>query len=319
MKKAKPLWLLAITVCFILLLTACTENTDEQTNDENENAANDDTEVIDGMAYNPPDVDELDPDDPMTELIQYGKKVFNETNTVASEHVGNELSCQSCHADGGISQSSSMVGVVTQFPQYRGREGGVFTMQDRINGCMVRSMNGKKFDSESKEMKGMVAYLTKISEGIEVGEDIPWRMQNTMKEIPEPSVERGEELYTKKNCMTCHADDGSGTGANSGPALWGEDSFNDGAGMSRMSKMAGYIKNNMPVGQAGDLTDQEAADLAAFLLSHERPEWSGHDSDWPKGGRPTDIMNKERRKQVREGTFDWTEIENVVPADNSGE
>ncbi len=41
--------------------------------------------------------------------------------------------------------------------------------------------------------------------------------------------------------------------------------------MTRLSKTAGFIQNNMPKGQGGTLTDQEAADLAAFLLSHERP------------------------------------------------
>ncbi|WP_217589656.1 c-type cytochrome [Lentibacillus saliphilus] len=310
MERKNMLWGIGLLL-LVFVVSACSADTQGQNADNN---GTDDNDAGNGLAYNPPSLDELDPDDPMTEYIQYGEKVFNETNTVMPDYVGNELSCQSCHADGGLSQSSSMVGVVTQFPQYRPREGVAFTIEDRINGCMVRSMNGKKMAEDSKEMRAMVAYLTKISEGIEVGEEIPWRMKNTMKEIPEPSVERGEELYTKKNCMTCHATDGSGTGANSGPALWGDNSFNDGAGMSRMSKMSGYIKNNMPIGQAGELSDQEAADLAAFLLSHERPEWSGHDTDWPNGGRPTDIIDKERRQQIREGSFDWTEIDNVVPA-----
>lgn len=83
-----------------------------------------------------------------------------------------------------------------------------------------------------------------------------------MDEVLEPNIDRGEELYEKKNCMSCHGADGSGTGANSGSALWSENSFNDGAGMGRLTKMAGYNQNNMPIGQEYEFTDQEAADLA---------------------------------------------------------
>lgn len=287
------------------------ENTNKQASDSNKNHENRDGNEL---AYNPPSMDDLDPEDQMTEYIVYGKEIFDETNTVLDRNVGNQLSCTSCHANGGLTQSSSMVGVTTQFPQYRPREGVVFTIEDRINGCMVRSMNGEKIPSDSEEMRALVSYLTYISEGIEVGEDIPWRMLNTMKEIPEPSVDSGERLYTEKSCIACHGQNGEGTGPNTGPALWGDNSFNDGAGMNRMSKMSGYVLNNMPLGDA-TLTDQEAADLAAYILSHERPEWEGHETDWPKGGRPTDIITKDRREKIREGTFDWAEIDNVIQPD----
>lgn len=311
MTKKRSL-LMFFFVMMLVAFAACSSDS----NSENENGNNNEDEG-DEVAYNPPSMDDLDPDDPETELIKKGEELFNETNTVASEYVGNELSCQSCHADGGVGKSSSLVGTSAQFPEYRPREGQEFTIEDRINGCMVRSMNGQMFEEDSDELEAMTAYINKLSDGIEKGDDLPWRMQNTMEEIPEPDVDRGEELYETKNCMTCHADDGSGTGANSGPALWGDDSFNDGAGLNRMVKMSGYLKNNMPKGSE-NMTDQEAADLAAYLLSFERPEWEGHDDDWPKeeDKRPTDIMTKDRREQVREGTFDWTEIENIIPKED---
>lgn len=312
MFKQPRYWIaLVILMVAVLVLAACTGDK-ESTEDADDSQNDNETEEL---AYNPPSMDDLDPEDPMTPYIEYGEEIFNETNVVLPENVGNELSCQSCHADGGLSQSSSMVGVTTQFPQYRPREGVVFTLEDRINGCMIRSMNGEKIENESEEMRALMSYLTYISEGIEQGEEIPWRMLNTMDEVPEPSIERGEDLYAEKNCLSCHATDGAGTGANSGPALWGDNSFNDGAGMSRMTKMAGYIKNNMPIGAEYELTDQEAADLAAYILSHERPIWEGHDTDFPGIKGPTDIIDKERREQIREGTFDWSEIDNIVPAE----
>src|SRR5690606_22108631 len=144
--------------------------------------------------------------------------------------------------------------------------------------CMVRSMNGVKFPEGSEDLNAMVAYLTYISEGIpvEMNADLPWRHKNNMDDVPTPNVDDGEALY-QKSCIACHAGDGSGTGSNTGPALWGDDSFNDGAGIARMTKMAGYIQQNMPVGAENTLTDQEASDLAAFLLSQDRPEWPNHD------------------------------------------
>src|SRR5699024_5750012 len=283
-------WISFSLLIVIIALVACSGDNEPADNAQENEGTDEEAGDSEELAYDPPSMDDLDPDDPMTEYIEYGEEVFNETNVVLPDNVGNELSCQSCHADGGVSQSSSMVGVTTQFPQYRPREGDIFTLEDRINGCMIRSMNGEKIPADGKEMRSMMAYLSYISEGIEEGEDIPWRMLNTMEEIPEPSVESGEELYEEKNCLSCHATDGSGTGANSGPALWGDDSFNDGAGMARMTKMAGYIQNNMPPGDAEDLTDQEAADLAAFLLMQDRPVWEGHDDDFPHGKRPSDII-----------------------------
>ncbi len=304
MLKHYKIWVTAF-LCMIIIV-ACSNETQQGEDANREDGT---------LAYNPPSMDDLDPDDPKTAAIEYGQEIFNETHVVLDENVGNELSCMSCHADGGLSQSSSMVGVTTQFPQYNERGGTVFTLEDRINGCMVRSMNGEKIAHDSEEMRALVSYLTYISEGIEVGEDIPWRMLNTMKEIPEPDLARGEELYETKNCMSCHAIDGSGTGANTGPALWGDNSFNDGAGMARMVKMSGYIQNNMPIGAEYELTDQEAADLAAFILAQDRPVWEGHDTDWPNGGRPTDIIDQDRREQIQAGIFDWTEIENIIPAE----
>lgn len=305
MKTTKKIWL--VLVLLLVIAVACSEQNDSQ---PKEKTGETKTEHI------PPSMDDLDPDDPKTAAILYGQEVFNETNTVMPESVGSKLSCQSCHANGGIGGASSLVGVAADYPQYRPREGVTFTLEDRINGCMIRSMNGEMIPYDSEEMRAMVAYMTYISEGVEIGAERPWVTVNSMDEVPEPDVVNGKELYETKNCMSCHAVDGSGTGPNIGPALWGDDSFNDGAGMGRLTKAAGYIQNNMPVGQENTLTDQEAADLAAYMLSNDRPVFAGHDEDFPHGGRPTDIITQDRRELIRAGEFDWTEIKNVIPKKN---
>ncbi len=68
----------------------------------------------------------------------------------------------------------------------------------------------------------------------------------------------------------------------------------------------------MQIGQENTLADQGVADLAAFILAQERPIFDGHEDDWPNG-RPTDIMESKRVEQIQNDTFDWTEIENVIP------
>src|SRR5699024_4313431 len=310
MIESKRLWFIAM-IFGVLFIVGCTAGNDDDAKEKEDEVK----EEASGEQEEPtiPDVDDLDPDDPQTEAIQYGEELFNETNTVLPEYSGNELSCQSCHADGGIAQSSSLVGVAADYPQYRPREGVTFTLEDRINGCMVRSMNGKELPYDSEEMRAMMAYFTHLSQGTEIGAERPWVTVNLMEEVPEPDVVEGEELYESKSCISCHGEDGEGTGANSGTALWGEDSFNDGAGMGRLTKMAGYLQNNMPPGDAEDLTDQEAADLAAFLLMQDRPVWEGHDDDFPHGKRPSDIITEDRRAEIQDGDFDWFDIENIVP------
>lgn len=254
-------------------------------------------------------MEDIPDDEKMKEDILFGYNLVNETHVYADEYVGNQLSCTSCHAGAGLeSSNASLVGVMADYPQYIARSGGIVTIEERINGCMVRSMNGKKFDVNSPELEAIVAYFKYISTGVEIGTERPWAKSSDMKKVPLPSVSDGERLFQEKSCVACHAADGAGNGANTGPALWGDNSFNDGAGLARLSKIAGYIQSYMPAGQEGTLTEQDAADLAAYILSQDRPEWKGHDKDWPKGGRPSDIMTKERREQVQNGTMNWQEL-----------
>ncbi|MEH7441413.1 c-type cytochrome [Bacillus sp. JJ1122] len=260
-----------------------------------------------GIEFNPPSMEDV-PDGPLGESIKYGHQLMMETNNVADEYVGNNLSCASCHANGGIvKEEAPMVGLSAVYPEYRPREGEVYTLEDRINGCMIRSMNGKMLPSDSKEMRAMIAYLQYMSEGVPAGSELPWRAPKEPKKFPVPSVQDGEKLYAQ-SCASCHAGDGSGTGPTTGPAVLGEKSFNDGAGMSRLTKMAGYVQKNMPKGQGGTLSDQDAINVAGYILSQDRPEFKGYEGDWPKGGRPADIMNKEKREQIKNGTIDWEAI-----------
>jgi thiosulfate dehydrogenase len=89
-------------------------------------------------------------------------------------------------------------------------------------------------------------------------------------------------------CQSCHQADGGGLLAEGGksytyPPLWGDYSYNNGAGLYRMSNFAGYVKYNMPQGtnyQNPMLSDEEAWDVAAFVVSRNRPHINVP-KDWP--------------------------------------
>lgn len=252
-------------------------------------------------------LNDLDPD---SEIL-YGKEVFDNTNVVVPENVGNELSCMSCHGDGGLAPNSPMVGITEKYPMER--RGEMSSIEDRINGCFIRSMNGEELDEDSRELKAMVAYFEFISKDVDSEDDITWRMTNEMDKVPEPDVTNGEDLFVEKNCMSCHAIDGSGTSEHTGPALWGDGSFNEAAGLTKIEKAAGFVQNNMPKGEAGTLTDQEAADIAAYLLSHERPLGDAEKLGDYHLSEDRSYITKDRREQIRNGTFDWTTLDVIEP------
>src|SRR5258707_11544297 len=68
------------------------------------------------------------------------------------------------------------------------------------------------------------------------------------------------------------------------PPLWGNDSFNDGAGMARLITAANFIHFNMPHGTDylnPQLTPEDAWDVAAYMVSQPRPHKANLDKDFP--------------------------------------
>src|SRR6516162_3825551 len=124
------------------------------------------TAEIDLTLWTPGDIASVR-DDPFGALVKYGYTLFTDTAneigpTVADparRFAGNNLACGNCHLQAG-SQPYAMplVGVWGQFPQYRAREGAVDTLEDRINGCMERSMNGRALPPDSHEMRAFSSY-----------------------------------------------------------------------------------------------------------------------------------------------------------------
>jgi thiosulfate dehydrogenase len=229
--------------------------------------------------HTPPSFDDI-PDGPEGEMIRLGRFLFSNTQTLRGEFVGNTLNCVNCHMAEGASSTAPLWPTAVDFPQYRGKNQHVNTLPERIAGCFSYSMDGTPPPAQHKVMVALEAYMKWLGTGIPSDAVLKHRGY-TYLPLPEktPDFARGETVYAER-CAVCHGQDGQGTtvaGRVVFPPLWGDNSYNWGAGMHTMEKAAGFLKANMPLGNA-DLTDQEAWDVAQFMNSHERPQdprWKG--------------------------------------------
>jgi thiosulfate dehydrogenase len=254
-------------------------------------------EFVDNIYYMNYDVSLLN-NSAENETIKYGYELFLNTpkylgpNNGNSEKIfaGNELSCNNCHLYAGTKPyASPLIGIIQRFPQYRGREDKMGTIEDRINGCFERSMNGSILPTDSKEMKAIVSYLTFLSRYAPKDGNIKGQGFVELK-LPNRAIDldHGKAVF-EANCIVCHGDNGQGLKYPDGqvyqyPALWGDDSFNNGAGMNRVITAAEFIKANMPYGTEYNnvkLTDEEAYDVSGYINQMPRPEKINKEQDFP--------------------------------------
>ncbi|MFI0434554.1 MAG: c-type cytochrome [Parachlamydiaceae bacterium] len=216
------------------------------------------------------------------ESVMRGYKLFMHTAFYAPEYCHNELSCTHCHFCGGDTLGGknggiALVGVTTTYPKFSQRSGKVLTLIDRMTNCFQRSMNGKAPAPDSSIMSDLSHYLSWISKEVESVKDIPWLGLPEIKNTHKPDAKEGEKLYALC-CASCHRLDGAGGGfledieGKTIPPLWGEKSFNNGAGMCTINMLAPFIYLNMPYQQA-HLTEEEALDIAAYIVGQERPKY----------------------------------------------
>src|SRR5690606_17417483 len=136
------------------------------------------------------------------------------------------LNCMSCHLDRGTRANGlPLVGVYARFPQYNSRAGRVFNLEDRINGCLLRSMNGTVLPHDDPRMRARVAWMAHVSEGIPVG------ATTAGVGLPRPQATSGDTAagaaLWEQECARCHGKTGEGSPI--APPTWGPRSFNVGA------------------------------------------------------------------------------------------
>lgn len=255
-----------------------------------------------------PNRDTLNLDAARAAQIRDGFELFTETPRKAPGISGNAMTCANCHLNAGQKERAlPLVGVAGLFPELNKRAARVFSLDDRIAGCINRSLNatGRRardssdstlISARSPEVLALDAYITWLSSEYPKGTGVTWRGHNTIppeRLIPVTKLDpaRGKTLYHSL-CSNCHGKDGQGVeiGDKKAGPLWGPDSWNDGAGAARVYTLAGMIRFMMPYMNPGSLTDKEAQEIALFIDSQPRPIYPLKSRDYPDGSIPPDAV-----------------------------
>lgn len=221
------------------------------------------------------------------DLVRYGQTLILDTARhigksaadPAMRYAGNDLACVNCHLNGGLRPfGAPFVSTAATFPMLA--DNRVVTLKQRVNGCMRRSMNGTELPEDSREMNALLAYFKFLGQGTPEGVRLAGMGLLPLPNPPlPPDVPRGEQVYASQ-CAGCHKADGQGERraapavGYSIPPLWGDDSFNEGAGMAKLDYAAAYVRANMPFGvryQDPVLSLQQSWDVAAYMISKPRP------------------------------------------------
>jgi thiosulfate dehydrogenase len=228
-----------------------------------------------------------------TKQVLYGKDLIARTAYYLGPkgklgHLTNGMNCQNCHNAAGTKfYGLNLISTAANYPQYMPRTGDVMSIAGRINGCMQRSLNGRALDTTGREMKAMVAYMKWLGKGVPKGQRPPGSSVLKLAYIGKAADPiKGKVVFMKK-CQVCHGAEGQGLKVANGvvytyPPLWGNDSYNDGAGLYRITTFAAFVKSNMPFGtiyKTPQLTDEEAWNVAAFVNSQPRPHFD-QSNDW---------------------------------------
>jgi thiosulfate dehydrogenase len=227
------------------------------------------------------------PPSPANDLIRKGHALIVDTATHIGKsaadpqkrYAGNDLACLNCHLNAGLKPfAAPFVSTYATFPMMVDHK--VITLTERINSCMIRSMNGKELPDDSPEMKALIAYIKYLGQGTPEGVRVAGMGLFPIADPPlAADATRGEKVYADL-CATCHKADGQGERKQTPligyviPPLWGDDSFNAAAGMAKLTYAAAYLHTNMPFGvryQDPVLSVQQAWDVAAYMLSKPRP------------------------------------------------
>lgn len=208
-------------------------------------------------------------------LVEQGYRIMINTPQQLPKYVTSKVTCTNCHFAGGNTTGGkngglSLAGVAATFPSYISSAKAVVDLPQRINMCFERSLNSKPLPLDSQEMLALVTYFQWISKGFPIYAPVPWIGYEPLKSQHRPDPVRGKAAYIIY-CASCHGINGDG--GNQIPPLWGPYSYNHGAGMDDENMFASFTFFNMPYENA-DLTEEQAKDIAAFVMLQPRPDFN---------------------------------------------
>jgi thiosulfate dehydrogenase len=270
------------------------------------------------------------PNTPHGQLIRYGRDLIAHTSVYLGpkgkvKAATNGMNCQNCHLNAGTKPYGNNYSAVrSTYPKFRARSGTNETIEKRVNDCIERSLNGNKLEDSSREMRAIVSYIEWL------GKDVPNGVSPRGVGLPDLPLlarpadpEKGQLVFALR-CIRCHGSNGEGRMHENDlewryPPLYGNGSYNIGAGLYRLSRFAGYVKANMPSDNFSGqpvLTDEEAWDVAAFINSQQRPV-KDFSMDWPDiAGKPFDhpfgpYADSFSEEQHKYGPFDVIKMNQV--------
>ena len=143
------------------------------------------------------------PDDEYGAAVRRGLQLANHTYKELPNNVGNQLNCTSCHlGNGSEAYAAPWNNMPSVYPIYRSRAGRVDTIQERINGCFERSMNGKALDLDSDDMNAMVSYMSGLSQDMPFGVSPEGRgFVKVNKELEPIKTKIGQMAMHQKMCV----------------------------------------------------------------------------------------------------------------------
>lgn len=273
-----------IVVVSLLYVVACNE---QDTTKNTPSAQSKDTTV-----FSAPDTSKI-PHDKFGDMVRYGRDLVINTayylgpDGTKGKYLGNKMNCTNCHLDAGTRPYGfNFFSTYPRYPQYRGREDRILTLEERINNCIERPQSGTPMPLDAPEMVAIACYIKWISTNVPVGHHVKG---DECLEIDSVALtkaadpEKGAIIFAE-NCSSCHGANGEGKwNADSTtyiyPPLWGPHSYQKGSSPHRVVKVARFIKGNMPDKKAfwskPFLTDEQCLDVAAFINDdsiHPRPE-----------------------------------------------
>lgn len=225
--------------------------------------------------------------------VQLGAEIFYQTAKFAPAYDGNGLSCTSCHFQGGTQEGMlGLVGVALKYPEYDPRSGRPVTLQERLQSCFLRSLNGKAPQEGNPILQNLTDYVSYLSTGVSKDQEMKWRDLDWIPAAEKIPVEKldpleGQRLFAQK-CSACHGLKGGGDGWATG--LWGGNSYNDGSGLARVYTLAGFLFRAMPLSSPNSLNLEQAQQIAAYLDAQPRPNFAGKAQDYVGGQVPVDAV-----------------------------
>lgn len=262
------------------------------------------------------------PADEYGNMIRYGQELIKNTAKYLGPNgsvarISNGMNCQNCHLEAGTKTFGNNFSVFyASYPKKSARSGKMAQATERISDCFERSLNGKVPDLSGKEVQAMLAYMKWVGSTQEKGKAAFGSGVEKLKYMDRAADPQKGRLVYQNKCQSCHGPQGEGIKTEDQlayvyPPLWGLHSYNDGAGMYRLSNFAGFVKDNMPFGiryPDAQLTDEESWDVAAFVNSQPRTH-KEQKQDYPdRSKKPIDApygpyLDKFSEQQHKYGPF----------------